>query len=64
VDDVAGLVAAVGSDHVAFGSDYPHPEGLAEPLEYFSYLDKAGMGDADQKLIMSDNANRLLRLTP
>jgi predicted TIM-barrel fold metal-dependent hydrolase len=62
-DDVAELVDAIGSDHVAFGSDYPHPEGLAEPLEYFSYLDKAGIGDADQKLIMSDNANRLLGLT-
>jgi predicted TIM-barrel fold metal-dependent hydrolase len=61
-DDVAELVEAIGADHVAFGSDYPHPEGLAEPLEYFDYLDKAGLGDADQQLIMSANANRLLGL--
>ncbi len=24
---------SIGADHVLFGSDYPHPEGLAEPLQ-------------------------------
>jgi predicted TIM-barrel fold metal-dependent hydrolase len=62
-DDVVELIDAIGADHVAFGSDYPHPEGLAEPLEYFTYLDKAGLDDADQQLIMSTNANRLLGLS-
>jgi len=61
-DDVREVIEHVGVDHVAFGSDYPHPEGLAEPLEYLGYLDKAGVGDADQKAIMCDNANRLLGL--
>src|SRR5262249_61210440 len=28
---VADVVEAVGWDKVLFGSDYPHPEGLAEP---------------------------------
>jgi predicted TIM-barrel fold metal-dependent hydrolase len=61
-DDVAELVQYLGADHVMFGSDYPHPEGLAEPLQYFEFLDKAQVSDADQRLIMSDNANRLLGL--
>lgn len=29
-----GLVELLGPDHVIFGSDYPHVEGLAEPLSY------------------------------
>ena len=27
-----GLVELIGADHVLFGSDYPHPEGLADPI--------------------------------
>ncbi|MCU1346360.1 MAG: amidohydrolase [Acidimicrobiia bacterium] len=61
-DDVQRLIGHVGADHVVFGSDYPHPEGLAEPLDYFEFLDKEKVSAADQKLIMSDNANQLLGL--
>jgi predicted TIM-barrel fold metal-dependent hydrolase len=62
-DDVHELVDLIGANHVMFGSDYPHPEGLAEPLQYFEMLDKAEVPQADQRLIMSDNANGLLGLT-
>jgi predicted TIM-barrel fold metal-dependent hydrolase len=62
-DDIASLVELVGPNHVLFGSDYPHPEGLAEPLEYLDYLDKSNIDDADQRRIMSENGNRLLGLT-
>jgi predicted TIM-barrel fold metal-dependent hydrolase len=61
-DDVAELVDAISAEHVLFGSDYPHPEGLAQPLEYFTHLEEAGIGDADQRRIMSENSNELLRL--
>jgi predicted TIM-barrel fold metal-dependent hydrolase len=61
-DDVDQLVRVIGPDHVLFGSDYPHPEGLAEPLEYLDFLDKAALGEADKKKIMSDNGNHLLGL--
>jgi len=30
-DDLRQLIELVGADRVLFGSDYPHPEGLAEP---------------------------------
>jgi predicted TIM-barrel fold metal-dependent hydrolase len=61
-DDVVQLNELIGSDHVLFGSDWPHPEGMAEPLDYFEYLDKEGIGAEDQRLIMSANANQLLGL--
>ena len=28
----------MGADHILFGSDYPHPEGLAEPCTYVDHL--------------------------
>jgi predicted TIM-barrel fold metal-dependent hydrolase len=61
-DDVHELVDLIGADHVVFGSDYPHPEGLAEPLQYFGVLDEAKVPEEEQRLIMSDNANGLLGL--
>src|SRR3546814_5202144 len=30
-DDIAELIEVMGADHILFGSDYPHPEGLAVP---------------------------------
>jgi predicted TIM-barrel fold metal-dependent hydrolase len=33
-EDVKGLIDLLGVDHVLFGSDYPHPEGLADPIAY------------------------------
>ncbi|WP_436789812.1 amidohydrolase family protein [Yinghuangia sp. YIM S10712] len=38
-DDVIDLIDALGPDHVLFGSDYPHPEGLREPADYIPRLD-------------------------
>jgi predicted TIM-barrel fold metal-dependent hydrolase len=62
-DDVAGLVELMGVNHVLFGSDYPHPEGLAEPLDYLDFLDQFPTIDAAAtRRIMSDNANDLLGL--
>lgn len=61
-DDVPALIGEVGADHVLFGSDYPHPEGMAQPLDYFDDLDEAGVSEADQRKIMSTNGNALLGL--
>ncbi|WP_145011632.1 amidohydrolase family protein [Mycobacterium marseillense] len=33
-DDLLETVGHIGVDRVLFGSDYPHPEGLAEPRHY------------------------------
>jgi predicted TIM-barrel fold metal-dependent hydrolase len=58
-DDVLKLVGRIGEDHVLFGSDFPHPEGLAAPLEFFDYMNKAGISPGLQEKVMSSNANAL-----
>jgi predicted TIM-barrel fold metal-dependent hydrolase len=57
-DDVLPLVELMGDEHVLFGSDYPHPEGLAEPNAFVDLLD--GL-DADAiRRIMASNSLELL----
>ncbi len=38
-DDIRGLADCIGVEHVLFGSDYPHAEGLADPLAFVDDLD-------------------------
>ena len=60
-DDIAELVDIMGVDHLLFGSDYPHPEGLAEPCSYIDHL-PAGMADDDVAAVMGGNLGRLMRV--
>jgi predicted TIM-barrel fold metal-dependent hydrolase len=57
-EDLAELSSIVGVDRVLFGSDYPHPEGLADPLSYVDVLTK--LDEADKKQIMGGNLARLV----
>jgi len=57
-EPIAELVERIGVSQVLFGSDYPHPEGLAEPVAFVAEL--AGLGAADQQRIMSTNLKTLL----
>ncbi|HEX4018055.1 MAG TPA: amidohydrolase family protein [Frankiaceae bacterium] len=57
-DDVLPLVELMGADHVLFGSDYPHPEGLAEPNAFADLLD--GLDAAAVRRIMVENSRELL----
>ena len=61
-DDVAEVIALCGLDHVLFGSDYPHPEGLAAPLDYLDTLRSEHLDDATIRQVMSTNGNALLGL--
>ncbi len=60
-DDIAQLVEVLGVDHLLFGSDYPHPEGLAEPCSYADHL-PAGMPEEDVAKIMGGNLSRIMRV--
>ena len=60
-DDIAGLVDLLGADHLLFGSDYPHPEGLAEPTSYVDHL-PADMAADDVAAIMGGNLGRLMHV--
>jgi predicted TIM-barrel fold metal-dependent hydrolase len=57
-DSVTGLVDLVGAERVCFGSDYPHPEGLDEPVAWRREVED--LPDADVERIMSTNLAGLL----
>ena len=51
-EDIEALAEVLGASQILFGSDYPHAEGLAEPLAFRESL--AGLSTADQDLIMGE----------
>ena len=59
-DDIPALVERIGASNVLFGSDWPHGEGLAEPLAFRGLL--GGLDESDAELIMQDNLLGLLGL--
>ena len=59
-EDPLGLIKAIGTKRVIFGSDFPHPEGLADPLSYVQELE--GLPEADIRAIMGGNLAEALRL--
>jgi predicted TIM-barrel fold metal-dependent hydrolase len=58
-DDIGHLVDLIGVDHILFGSDFPHPEGLAEPCSYLDHL-PAGLPADDVAKIMGGNLGQLM----
>ncbi|MAI78392.1 MAG: amidohydrolase [Deltaproteobacteria bacterium] len=56
-DDLHEILSFMGPDRVIFGSDWPHIEGLANPLDYVSELE--GLNEATQRCVMHDNAASL-----
>jgi predicted TIM-barrel fold metal-dependent hydrolase len=58
-EDMAELSELLGVERVLFGSDYPHPEGLADPVTYIDELQ--GMSDEHKALIMGGNLARLMK---
>ncbi|PRC45777.1 amidohydrolase, partial [Mycobacterium sp. ITM-2017-0098] len=57
---ISDVVNTVGWDKVMFGSDYPHPEGLAEPKGFWKYAE--GMDVRRTYDFMGDNARRFMGL--
>ena len=57
-DDIYRLVEMVGADHVLFGSDWPHPEGLADPREWAGEI--SDLSGEDQAKILGGNIMQLL----
>lgn len=60
-DDVPALIERMGDDRVLFGSDHPHPEGLAEPNAFATRL--AGLPAETVERVMRGNTARLLGLS-
>ena len=57
-DDLARLADTIGVERILFGSDWPHGEGLAEPLQFTKEL--AGFTPEQTRRIMRDNVLELL----
>jgi predicted TIM-barrel fold metal-dependent hydrolase len=56
-DDVEALIECIGASQVLFGSDYPHPEGLAHPVDFAALM--ANRSDREVRLVMRENAERI-----
>jgi predicted TIM-barrel fold metal-dependent hydrolase len=61
-DDIAELRELIGADRILFGSDYPHAEGLADPVSFVN--DLPDFSKDDVQLIMRDNGMALVQLRP
>ncbi len=61
-DDLVKLAETIGVDKILFGSDWPHGEGLAEPLHFTKELSAFSAGDV--RNIMRDNLIRYLGHEP
>jgi predicted TIM-barrel fold metal-dependent hydrolase len=58
-DDLQELKQQIGADHILFGSDWPHAEGLEFPTEFVH--DLKGFNDDEIRLIMRENALGLVQ---
>jgi predicted TIM-barrel fold metal-dependent hydrolase len=55
-----GLIDLVGVDRVVFGSDYPHIEGMSEPLSYVEEL--AGLSQKEVAQVMGGNLAEAMKV--
>jgi predicted TIM-barrel fold metal-dependent hydrolase len=56
-DDVHEVVELMGADRVIFGSDWPHIEGMPQPLDYL--VEVKEFDEATQRKILLDNVTAL-----
>ena len=59
-EDYGHLAELLGDGNVLFGSDYPHPEGLGNPLSYVD--DLAHHGEDRVRAFMGGNLARLMNI--
>ncbi|MEV5354822.1 amidohydrolase family protein [Streptomyces sp. NPDC052693] len=57
-EDMARLGDLIGIERVLFGSDYPHPEGLSDPVTYVDHLTK--LSEEAKAKVMGGNLARLI----
>ena len=57
-DDIRALAEFVPMDHLLFGSDFPHPEGLADPLSYLDHHE--GLTDGQVAELMGGSLASLI----
>jgi predicted TIM-barrel fold metal-dependent hydrolase len=60
-DDLAKVKQAVGVEHILFGSDWPHAEGLPEPRNFALDLRRHGFAEDEIHTVMAKNGWVLTR---
>ena len=60
-EDPVALAGVLGFDHVLFGSDWPHPEGLEHPLDFADKL-VGRAGNDDVRRVMRGNIADIMAL--
>jgi predicted TIM-barrel fold metal-dependent hydrolase len=61
-DDPYEVIELMGAERVIFGSDWPHIEGMPQPLDYLAELGK--LDAATLRRVMRDNTRALNALAP
>jgi predicted TIM-barrel fold metal-dependent hydrolase len=61
-DDVNEVAEYMGEDRVIFGSDWPHIEGMPQPLDYLEEL--SGFSEGSVRKIVRDNVRELNERRP
>jgi len=59
-EDPKGLIDLIGADRVLFGSDFPHPEGMSDPISFVDDLE--GLPEDTIRKVMGGNLSRLMGL--
>ncbi len=59
-EDPVGLTEVIGVDNVCFGSDYPHPEGMFDPVAFVDELEI--LPAIDRAKIMGGNLAGIMRV--
>jgi predicted TIM-barrel fold metal-dependent hydrolase len=63
-DQLGELRELLGSDHILMGSDYPHAEGLADPISYIKDLKNFDFSDDECRQVMRENGLSLAQRRP
>jgi len=50
----------MGADRVVFGSDFPHPEGMSDPVSYVNELE--GLPHDDIARVMGANLAEVMKV--
>jgi len=59
-EDPRGLIKLIGADRVVFGSDYPHPEGMSDPVSYVEELE--GLPEDQVAKVMGGNLAEIMKI--
>jgi predicted TIM-barrel fold metal-dependent hydrolase len=57
-EDLRALADLIGVERILFGSDWPHGEGVAQPMDFAAELQ--GFDEGDRRRILRDNCLELL----